>query len=46
MLLSMPPTDSVGSVPASTMISEIMEVVVVFPWVPLTATGSLKPRMI
>ena len=38
--------ERVGSVPAAIMISEIMDVVVVLPWVPLIATGSLYPRMI
>ena len=46
MLSRIPPMERVGSVPALTRISEIMEVVVVFPCVPLTATGSLYPRMI
>ena len=39
MSFRMPPTEMVGSVSAFSRISAIMEVVVVFPCVPLTATG-------
>ena len=36
---SIPPTARVGSVSAASRISLTMEVVVVLPWVPLTAMG-------
>ena len=39
MDFKMPPIERVGSVFACSRISEIMEVVVVLPWVPLTAIG-------
>ena len=41
MSFKMPPTEMVGSVSAARRMSVIMEVVVVFPWVPETATDSL-----
>ena len=37
MLSRIPPTDMVGSVSASIRMYDSMEVVVVLPWVPLTA---------
>ena len=37
--LSIPPIDMVGSAPASSMIFDIIPVVVVLPWVPATAIG-------
>ena len=41
MSFKMPPTEIVGSVSAANRMSVIMDVVVVFPWVPETATDSL-----
>ena len=41
MSFKMPPTEIVGSVSAAKRMSVIMDVVVVFPWVPETATDSL-----
>ncbi len=41
MSFKMPPTEIVGSVSAARRMSVIMDVVVVFPWVPETATDSL-----
>ena len=37
MLSRIPPTEMVGSVSASIRMYDSMDVVVVFPWVPLTA---------
>ena len=39
MVSKMPPTEMVGSAFAAIKMSETMEVVVVLPWVPLTAIG-------
>ena len=41
MVFKIPPMESVGSVSAASRISETIEVVVVFPWVPLMAMGVL-----
>ena len=41
MSFKIPPTEMVGSVSAANRMSVIMDVVVVFPWVPETATDSL-----